>query len=119
LPTGTVVVVYNTGSNAAYVTIGNSSVTATTGNDVIQPNSWMAFTVGTNTYLAGITASSTTALNISGGSGLPTGAGGGGGGGGGGGNVNVNQFGGSSVSLGQQTAANSLPVILPSATVTA
>src|SRR5438552_10442957 len=44
LPSGTVVVVYNTGANAAFVTLGNSSVTATTSNDVIQPNSWQAFT---------------------------------------------------------------------------
>jgi hypothetical protein len=118
LPTGSTIVVYNTGSVAAYVTLGGSTVTATTGNDVIQPSSWSAFTVGTNTYLAAITSSSTTALNISGGTGLPTGAGGGGGGGSSG-NVNLNQVGGSSLSLGQQTAANSLPVILPSATITA
>jgi hypothetical protein len=32
---------------------------------------------------------------------------------------NIAQFGGSAVSLGQQTAANSIPVILPSATITA
>jgi len=84
LPAGTVVVVYNSGSNPAYVTLGGSSVTVTaTASDVIQPNSWMAFTVGTATYLAGITSSGTTLLNISGGSGLPTGAGGGGGGSGG------------------------------------
>jgi len=82
LPSGAVIVVYNTGSNVAYVTIGGASVAATTGNDAIQPNSWMAFTVGSNTYLAGITSSGTAALNISGGSGLPTGAGGGSGGGG-------------------------------------
>ncbi len=31
---------------------------------------------------------------------------------------NLSQFGGSSVSLGQQTAANSIPVILPAATIT-
>lgn len=83
LPVGAVVVVYNTGSNVAYVTIGNSSVTASpTGSDVIQPNSWMAFTIGSATFLAGITTSGSTGLNISGGAGLPTGAGGGGGGGG-------------------------------------
>ena len=80
LPSGTVVVVYNTGSNAAYVTLGGSSVAATTADDVIQPNSWMAFTVGSNAYLAAIETAGGTALNISGGSGLPTGAGGGGGG---------------------------------------
>ena len=83
LPSGTVVVVYNTGSNPAYVQLGGSSVTATVGNDVIQPNSWMAFTVGSATYLAGVTSSGATALNISGGTGMPTGAGGGSGGGGG------------------------------------
>ena len=80
LPSGTVVVVYNTGSNAAYVTLGGSSVAATTADDVIQPNSWMAFTVGSNAYLAAIETAGGTALNISGGSGLPTGAGAGGGG---------------------------------------
>jgi hypothetical protein len=84
LPGGTVAIVYNTGSNAAYVTLGNSSVVATTTDDVVQPNSWMAFTVGANTYLAAITSTGTTSLNISGGSGMPTGAGGGGGGGSGG-----------------------------------
>lgn len=83
LPTGTVVIVYNTGANAAYVQLGGSGVTATTSDDVIQPNSWLAFTVGSNTNLAAITASSTASLNISGGSGLPTGAGGGSSGGGG------------------------------------
>ncbi len=80
LPNGTTVVVYNTGSNAAYVTLGNSSVTATTSNDVIQPNSWLAFTAGATTYLAALETAGTTTLNISGGSGLATGAGGGGGG---------------------------------------
>jgi hypothetical protein len=82
LPAGTAIVVYNTGTSAAFVQLGGSSVVATTVADVIQPNSWMAFAVGSNTYLAAITASGTATLNISGGSGLPTGAGGGGGGGG-------------------------------------
>ena len=75
LPTGTVVVVYNTGTVAAYVQLGNGSVTATTSNDVIPPGGWMAFTIGANTNLAAITASSTTTLNLSGGSGLATGSG--------------------------------------------
>lgn len=87
LPAGTTVVVYNTGANAAYVTLGNASVVATTSDDVIQPNSWLAFTPGTNVDLAAITSTSTTSLNISGGSGIATGAGGGGSGGGGGGSV--------------------------------
>ena len=82
LPSGTVIVVYNTGSSAAYVTLGNSSIVATASDDVIQPLSWLAFTVGPNTYIAAITTTGPTLLNISGGSGLPTGSGGGSGGGG-------------------------------------
>jgi hypothetical protein len=83
LPSGSVVIVYNTGANAAYVTLGNSSVTATLANDLIPAGGWMAFTVGTNGYLAAIETAGTTSLNISGGQGLPIGANGGGGGGGG------------------------------------
>jgi len=82
LPTGTVVVVYNTGSSAAYVQLGGSTVTASTSADVIGAGGWSAFTVGSNTYLAAVTASGTTSLNISGGSGLATGALAGSGGGG-------------------------------------
>ena len=67
---------------------------ATVGNDVIPAGGWMAFTVGPNTFLAAIETAGTTSLNISGGSGLPTGAGGGGGGGGGGGsNASVGAIG--------------------------
>ena len=73
LPSGTVVVVYNTGANAAYVTIGGSSVTATTSDDFVPAGGWMAFTVGSNAYLAAIETGGATALNLSGGSGLPTG----------------------------------------------
>jgi hypothetical protein len=73
LPLGTVAVVYNTGFNTAFATLGNSSAAATTSNDVIPPNSWMAFAVGPNTFLAAIVASGTTTLTLSGGSGLPTG----------------------------------------------
>src|SRR5579871_6566703 len=93
LPTGTVVVVYNTGSNAAYVQLGSSSVVATSGNDVIPAGGWMAFTVGSATYLASIETAGATTLNLSGGSGLPTGAGGGGGSGGGGSNASVGSTG--------------------------
>ena len=78
LPAGSVVVVYNTGAAAAYVQLGGSSVAATTSNDVVPAGGWMAFSVGSNAYLAAISSSGTTSLNISGGSGLPTGAGGGG-----------------------------------------
>jgi hypothetical protein len=79
LPSGTVVVVYNVGANGAYVAIGNSGIVATTGEDYIPAGGALALTVGANTYIAGITSSSTTTLNISGGSGLPTGWGSGGG----------------------------------------
>jgi hypothetical protein len=72
LPLGTMVVVYNTGFNTAFVTLGNSSAAATTSNDLIPPNGWMAFAVGPNTFLAAI-ASGPTTLTLSGGTGLPTG----------------------------------------------
>jgi hypothetical protein len=90
VPTGTVDVVYNTSSSIAYCTFGNSSVAATASNDVIQANSWVAFTVPTvsgGAYIACISPSGNLAINVSGGAGLPTGSGGGGGGGSGGGGV--------------------------------
>jgi len=82
LPSGQVVVVYNVGAIAAFVQLGGAAVIATPSNDVVQPNSWMAFSVGTNGFLAAVTTSGSTTLNLSGGSGLPTGSGGGGAGGG-------------------------------------
>jgi len=93
LPNGTVVIVYNTGANSAFVTLGGSTVAATTSNDVVPAGGWMAFTVGSNTFLAAIETAGTTSLNISGGAGLPTGASGGGGGGGGGSNPSVGSTG--------------------------
>lgn len=77
LPTGTTVVVYNTGTNPAFVTLGNASIVATATADVIQPGSWLAFTPGSFTYIAAIETGGATNLIISGGAGLPTGAGGG------------------------------------------
>jgi hypothetical protein len=78
LPAGSVVVVYNTGANPAFVKLGASNtVVATTADDVVAAGGWSAFTVGANTYLAAITASSSTTLNLSGGSGLMTGVAGG------------------------------------------
>ncbi len=74
LPSGAVIVVYNTGPNAAYVTIGGASVTATISDDFVPAGGWMAFAVGPNAYLAAIESAGTTTLNLSGGSGLPTGA---------------------------------------------
>jgi hypothetical protein len=93
LPSGSVVIVYNTGTNSAFVTLGGSTATASLSNDFIPAGGWMAFTVGANTFLAAIETAGTTSLNISGGSGLPTGAGGGGGGGGGGSNASVGSTG--------------------------
>ena len=88
LPAGAVVVATNVGTtNGAYCKLGAS---ATTSDQYIAPNGgWFAFTVGANTQLTCITSSSTTTVNMVGGSGLPTGTGGGGGGSGGGGAVTM------------------------------
>ena len=107
LPAGTTVVVYNYGATPAFVKLGASGVIASTANDVIQPGSAQAFTVGANTYLAGVTSSGSTSLNISGGSGLPTGWGGGSTAGGG--STNVSQFGGSSVQTGTGMSGAGVP----------
>mgnify|MGYP001602080522 CR=1 FL=1 len=79
LPSGTVVVATNVGTtNIAYCKLGAS---ATTSDQAITPNGgWFAFTVGASTQLTCITSTSTTTVNMVGGSGLPTGTGGGGGG---------------------------------------
>jgi hypothetical protein len=74
LPNGNTVVVYNIGSSDAYVTLGGSGVAATLADDVVKAGGWMAFGVGSNGYLAAITASGSTSLNISGGSGLASGS---------------------------------------------
>ncbi len=79
LPTGSVAVFYNTGSTAITVKLGSSSVTVVAGQgDVIQPDSWMAFTVGSAIYYAVVGNGGTSSVVASGGAGLPTGAGGGG-----------------------------------------
>lgn len=116
LPAGTVVVASNVGAtNTAYCALGGS---ATTAWQPISPNGgWFAFTVGAATQLTCITSTSTTTVNMVGGSGLPTGTGGGGGCSSGG-NVNLSQVGGSNITIGQALAAASLPVILPAATIT-
>lgn len=82
LPAGAVVVATNVGTtNAAYCKLGAS---ATTSDQYIAPSGgWFAFTVGSATQLTCITSTSTTTVNMVGGSGLPTGTGGGGGGSGG------------------------------------
>lgn len=74
------IIVYNTGANAASVTLGDGTAVATGANDVIPAGSWTSFSVNTFVDLAGIEATGaagTTTLVISGGSGLPTGTGGG------------------------------------------
>lgn len=88
LPAGAVVVASNPGTtNTAFCKLGAS---ASTSDQPIPPNGgWFAFTVGANTQLTCITSTSTTTVNMVGGSGLPTGSGGGGGGSGGGGAVTV------------------------------
>lgn len=80
LPSGTVAVVYNTGTTAVSCTLGNGSVVAVASEDQIQPSSWLAYTVGSNADIACIdqTGSASNVVVISGGAGLPTGAGGGG-----------------------------------------
>jgi hypothetical protein len=70
---GSTVVLYNIGTNNAFTTIGNSSVTASTNMDVLYPNCWITYAVGANTDVALITASSTTTVNVSNGAGLPGG----------------------------------------------
>lgn len=89
LPTGgTVIQVSNNGTSTAYVNLGTSNaVTATTSSIAIPAGATTGLTIGSNTYLAGITASGTAALNIAAGSGLVSGFGAGSGGGGGGGAV--------------------------------
>jgi len=106
LPTGAVVVASNVGAtNGAYCKLGAS---ATTSDQLIPPNSWFAFTVGANTQLACITSTSTTTVNMVGGSGLPTGSGGGGGGSGGA--TNITQVGGVNVPTSGGLQSGALPI---------
>ncbi len=84
LPTGSVIVVYNTGANPITIKLGPTSVAVAAGQaDVVQSNSWMAFTVGSATNYAVVGNGGPSTVVVSGGSGLPTGASGGGGGSGG------------------------------------
>ncbi len=74
LPTGTDVIVYNTGANPAYLLLGNSSVTATASDDVLLPNSWIELAVGSAVDLAAIETAGATTLTISGGAGIAAGS---------------------------------------------
>jgi len=102
VPTGTIDVVYNTSASIAYCTYGASGVAATSSSDVIQANSWVAFTVPSGaTTIACISPSGNLGINVSGGSGLPTGSGGGGSAGGGS-NASVGSTGSSGPSAATQ-----------------
>ena len=64
----------NTGSVTAYVNLGTTNaITATTSDIAIAAGATVPLTVGSNTYLAAITSTGSTTLNIAGGSGLLTG----------------------------------------------
>lgn len=76
LPAGASVLVSNPGSTAAYVRLGDVTVAATTSDIPVPAGGAVGLTVGANTYLAAITASSTTTINLAGGTGLFTGTGG-------------------------------------------
>ncbi len=78
LPAGTSVAVANTGSQTAFVNLGTSNaVTATTANIPVGGGQTIAFTVGSNTYLAGIANTGlTTNLTLAGGAGAYSGTGG-------------------------------------------
>lgn len=84
LPTGTVVAVTNTGSNTAYYKLTVGASTAATTDAALVAGATVGLTVGSNTYINAITASSTTTLRLAGGAGLVSGYGGGSSGGAGG-----------------------------------
>lgn len=80
LPAGVTQIVQNTGANTVYLALGVGSATATTAGYPLLANDKIALAPATNTFIAGITASGTSTLTISGGSGFPALAGTGGGG---------------------------------------
>ena len=75
----TTIAVYNTGANAAFVALGNSSVVATASNDQVAPGGFLCLAVGANVDIAAIETAGATTLNVSGGAGGCAGSGGGGG----------------------------------------
>lgn len=78
LPTGTVVAVTNTGATDCSIKLSVGASTAATTDWILKSGAAVGLTVGSNTYINAITASSTTTLSIAGGTGLVTGFGGGG-----------------------------------------
>lgn len=69
---GPTALIINIGSSAAYLNFGGSTVTATTGGYLLGIGCSMAYNVSGQGYIAGITASSTTTLSITTGSGIPS-----------------------------------------------
>lgn len=72
LPSGTTTLLCNAGSQLAYYKFGAGAVTAAVTDNALFGGECLSLAPGTNTHLAGITASGTTTFNISGGAGLPT-----------------------------------------------
>ncbi len=85
LPTGTDVIFHNTSSVAVSCVIATGAATATTNKIIIEGNSWIQVTVGSNVNTACInqTGSASNVVALAGGAGIATGAGGGGSGSGG------------------------------------
>jgi hypothetical protein len=64
-PFGTIVTVINIGANEVFVAFGSSTVSATTSSESVPPSAARCFSVSSQTYVAAITASSTSTLRIS------------------------------------------------------
>jgi hypothetical protein len=96
-----IVQVSNVGANTVYFNLGTSgAVSADTTMLAIQAGSSECVVVGSNTFLAAITSSGSSIINLAGGTGACSGFGGSGaGGGGGGGNVNITQINGATVQV--------------------
>jgi hypothetical protein len=71
LPAGTSTVLCNSGSVPIYYKFGTNTVTAATTDIKLPSGICIADSPGTGTYIAGITASGTSTMDISGGAGLP------------------------------------------------
>ena len=89
LPAGTVVLVTNTGTVTAFLKLSVGAGTAAATDMALVAGASVGLTVGSNTYINGITAGSAGAIRIAGGSGLVGGYGGGGSSGGGGGDASA------------------------------
>lgn len=83
LPSGVTVLLVNNGAADLAFKLGNSTVTAATTDYALPAGRAIVLAAGANTHIAGITASGSTTLQVTAGSGTPVISGGGGGGGGG------------------------------------